>query len=66
MFYIKQEDNVSVSIEMVDGNIVLRLNDLEIGYFEKDGLHLLPECSYEGKIPASLIDDRGYIRIIKP
>lgn len=63
MYYIEEENNISVSVKMIDGAVVLHLNGEEIAYFDSKGLYLLPEC--EGKVPKGILDSNGYLNIIK-
>lgn len=65
MFHIKQDTNIEISLENVDGNVVLKMNDLEIGWFDEQGLNLLTDCGYGGKIPASLLDKQGFFKVRK-
>jgi len=65
MFHIKQDINIEISLENVDGNVVLKMNDLEIGWFDEQGLNLLPDCSYGGKIPKTLLDKQGFFKVLK-
>lgn len=64
-YTIKSDHNLAVSLEFMDGSVVLLINNLEIGYFGDQGLVLLPDCSYNNNIPTSILDERGYLKIEK-
>lgn len=64
-FHIKVNHNILIELKEVDGAVVLYMNDHEIAYFDKDALNLLPDCHYNGEIPKEILDENGYLKIIK-
>jgi hypothetical protein len=59
------EHNLVVSLEIIDGAVVLMIDREEIAYFSDKGLVLLPDCSHNNNIPTSILDERGYLNIEK-
>lgn len=58
---IENKDDIMLTLEMIDGNIVLLADGEEVGWFDEHGLNIFPGVLHK-KLPK---DDKGRLAIQK-